>query len=127
MRFQVMIPVKPRLNASMYEIVTAAKLTVGFEFESTVSQLVRETINGTPMDIHFVKMADGGYWVPLVYMGDEYVKMIDGEMPPVQIAAKPIMASAEVTSDNQVIVQVTDPNDFPVRVFVRGVEWFPPS
>jgi len=73
MRYKVLIAVKPRPTPA---IAGGSKpnLPVGYEFDSTVM------VNGTPAGTTFVQLPDGDY-VPLIYLGKEYVKEIPVTVP----------------------------------------------
>lgn len=74
-RYIVVVPVKPRLTPSMYQVVTKNNLPAGLIFESDTTQVVTERIPlviGPEYTITWVRMADG-YWVPKFYK-KEYVR-----------------------------------------------------
>ena len=84
MNYRVVMDVKSRLTASMYETITNSNVA-GFEFASMIEKTVIERIplnDGIDYTVTWVQMPDG-YWIPLKYKGIEYVKAIV-ETPPIK-------------------------------------------
>jgi len=77
--YEVVKPVKPRKNPSMFETDAKPNLPVGTLFQSETTQTVTETIpavNGKEYTITWVQMPDQ-YWVPKFYKS-EYVRNLLG-------------------------------------------------
>lgn len=70
-----------------------------------------------------------GMWLPLKIDQTEYTRLIsedpNPDPTPTPTPTKPITVSAEITDMGNLIVQVTDANNLPTKVYVRGSEWIP--
>jgi lysozyme len=95
------------------------------------SSIVGDVFNSETTQIDFNNPAitmvlhPNGKWLPLTIDGVVYTKP-ESAVPPTPVPAKPMTISGEITAGGTLIIQVTDPNNLPAKVFVNGAEWHGP-
>jgi hypothetical protein len=92
----------------MYESNTLLELVVGKTINSTKSSTVTDH---THLDYGVVFIQDEltSYWLPLIYSGKEYVKLVEEVIPPTTGSIKPV----------KVIVTCDDGNQYEATNFVK--------
>jgi len=113
MIYQILVPVKPRPQPSMYSVTARNNLEAGITFVSEVTREVTEKINDIFHTITWVQAPDN-YWVPMTYKGVTHVAVTTVtppvEPPPPTTEPKIVHVIETKVYDNGTIEETIDGN-----------------